>query len=262
MAKRIVDGVIIRLINKWLKAGVLEKDQLIKSTLGTIQGGVISPLLANVYLHYALDEWFENDVVPRMKKRASLVRFCDDFVMVFEDYTDCIRVHRVLAARMGRFALTVHEEKTRIVDFRFKRTQSPANIQATTFNFLGFTHVWGKSRKGKNIVCQNTAKDRYAKALKSLHDWCKRNRHQPIEEQHNRLSRMMHGHYAYYGITNNGKRLRWYAKQGEKIWHKWLSRRTRQGNIRWDRFEQTLQRYPLPKPKIIHQYTRASKPTL
>jgi len=112
IAKRIADGAVRRLINKWLKAGVVEKGQLIKSTQGTIQGGVISSLLANVYLHYALDEWFENEVVPRMKKRASLVRFCDDFAIIFEDYTDCIRVHQVLPARMGRFALSVNKEKT------------------------------------------------------------------------------------------------------------------------------------------------------
>lgn len=182
-----------------------------------------------------------------------------DFVMVFEDYEDCARVQRVLASRMGRFALSLHEEKTRLVDFRFKRPQIVANAQVTTFNFLGFTHVWGKSRKGRNVVRQYTAKDRYVKALKALDEWCRTNRHRPIEEQHGKLSLKMRGHYAYYGITSNSKRLQWYANQAERIWRKWLSRRTRKGKIRWERFRQMLKRYPLPQPRIVHQYARPSE---
>jgi hypothetical protein len=220
---------------------------------------VCSPLLANVYLHYALDEWFYNEVLPRLKRRASLIRFCDDFVMVFEDYSDCIRVQRVLAARMGRFALTLHEEKTRLVDFRPKRLQGCVNEQATTFNFLGFSHVWGKSRKGNNVVRQYTAKDRYSKAVKALNEWCRTNRHRPIGEQHGKLKLKMQGHYAYYGITGNSKRIQWYAEQAEKIWQKWLARRTRNGNIPWERFSKMLQRLPLPRPRIVHQYTRSSE---
>lgn len=261
IAKRVGDGVIRKMIDKWLKAGVLENGQLTKSSLGTSQGSVCSPLLANVYLHYALDEWFYDAVLPRLKKRASLIRFCDDFVMVFEDYEDCVRVQRVLRARMGRYALTLHEEKTRLVDFRFKRPQIIAAAKATTFTFLGFTHVWGKSKQGKNVVRQYTAKDRYAKALKVLDEWCKINRHRPIEEQHEKLSRKMQGHYAYYGITGNNKRIGQYANQAEKIWQKWLSRRMRGGYIPWERFRQMLQKYPLPMPRIVHPYnfTRPSE---
>jgi len=259
--KRVGDGVVRKMIDKWLKAGVLENEQITRSSLGTIQGAVCSPLLANVYLRYALDEWFYNEVLPRLKRRASLIRFCDDFVMVFEDYSDCVRVQRVLAARMGRFALTLHEEKTRLIDFCFKRPQSLAERQATTFNFLGFTHVWGKSQKGKNVVRQYTAKDRFAKALAALNELCRTNRHRPIEEQHEKLKLRMQGHYAYYGITSNGKRLQWYAEQAERIWKKWLARRTRDGNIPWEHFSKMLQRYPLPQPRIVHQYTRPSEAT-
>lgn len=220
--------------------------------VGVAQGSVCSPLLANVYLHYALDEWFYDEVVLSLKRRASLIGFCDDFVMVFEDYRDCVRVQRVLAARMGRFALTLHEEKTRLIDFRFKHPQIFTNAQATTFNFLGFTHVWGKPRKGGNMVCQYTAKDRYAKALKILNEWCRRNRHRPVAEQHEKLSLKMRGHYTYYGITSNNKRIRWYANQAERIWRKWLSTRIRNGTMQWKRFKKVLQRYSLPQPRIVH----------
>lgn len=261
IAKRVGDGIIRKMLDKWLKAGVLEEGQITKSSLGTPQGSVCSPLLANVYLHYALDEWFYNDVLPRLKRRASLTRFCDDFVMVFEDYSDCVRVQRVLSARMGRYALTLHEGKTQLVDFRFTRPQT-TKAKATTFNFLGFTHVWGKSQKGKFVVRQHTAKDRYAKALKALNEWCKTNRHRPIEEQREKLKMKMQGHYAYYGITGNGRRLQWYMRRVERIWQKWLSRRTRNGAISWERFYKMLQRFPLPRPRIVHQYQYANQAKL
>lgn len=259
IAKRVGDGVVRKMIDKWLKAGVLEEGQITRSLFGAAQGSVCSPLLANVYLHYALDEWFYNEVLPRLRKRASLIRFCDDFVMVFEEYNDYARVQRVLAPRMERYALTLHEEKTRLVDFRFKRTQMIANAKATTFTFLGFTHIWGKSRKGKNVVRRYTAKERYAKALKALYEWCRINRHQPIEKQHEKLKLKMQGHYAYYGITGNGKRLKWYLHQAKRIWRKWLARRTRDGRIQWEYFVKFLQRYPLPQPRIIHQYAKPSE---
>jgi RNA-directed DNA polymerase len=261
LANRVVDGVIRRLIDKWLKAGVLEDGQLHRSSTGTPQGGVISPLLANVYLHYVLDEWFHQVVEPRMKGRCTLVRFCDDFVMVFEDFLDSQRVLRVLGKRMGRFGLTLHPDKTCLVDFRFKR---PGGIrhrcaQATCFNFLGFTHVWGRSRRGKPVVYQRTAKDRYARTLKTLSRYCQHYRHRSLEEQHARLSRMLRGHYAYFGITGNGKRLRWLAHRAQHIWRKWLSRRTRNGQIDWLRFKHLLARYPLPVPRIVHQYAATSE---
>lgn len=262
IGRRVQDGVVRRIIDKWLKAGVLEEGQLRRSTLGTPQGGVVSPLLANIFLHYVLDEWFVRDVVPRMKRRCLLVRYCDDFVMAFEDFLDCRRVLGVLGKRMGRFGLTVHAEKTRMVDFRFKRPggrRHPAT-QATAFDFLGFTHVWGRSRRGKNVVYQRTAKSRYARALKAVWDWCKTHRHRPIAEQHARLSRAMQGHYAYYGITGNSRRLRWYAHAVERTWQTWLSRRSRGQRHRWDRFTALLERLPLPRPRIVHRYTTASEP--
>lgn len=261
LARRVTDGVVRKMIDKWLKAGVLDEGQLRRSDVGTPQGGVISPLLANIFLHYVLDEWFAKDVGIRMKKRHVLVRFCDDFVMAFEDFLDCRRVFGVLGKRVGRFGLTLHPDKTRMVDFRFRRPNGrhPAT-QATTFDFLGFTHVWGKSRRDKNVIYQRTAKARYARALRSIHNWCRRFRHRPLPEQHARIRRMMLGHFAYYGITGNARRLRWYAHRVEVTWRMWLSRRARGNPIRWDRFKQILKAHPLPCPRIVHRYAAASEP--
>lgn len=254
--KRIADGVVRRMIDKWLKAGVLELGSWTRSTAGTPQGGVISPLLANVFLHYALDVWFTEEVVSNLKGRASLVRYADDFVLVFEDFLDCVRTRQTLGERMAACRLELHPTKTKMVDFRFKKPNGKQHprTDATSFVFLGFVHVWGKSRRGKDIICQRTAKDRYARALRSLWIWCKRNRHQPIPWQHERLCRSMRGHYAYYGITGNSQRLRWFAHQVERIWHNWLERRSRGQPMPWSRFRALLTRYPLPAPKIVHRY--------
>ena len=261
LARRVADSVVRKMVDKWLKAGVLEQGQLRRSHDGTPQGGVISPLLANIFLHYVLDEWAAIEVGPRMKRKHALVRYCDDFVMVFEDFLDCRRVLEVLGKRVGRYGLTLHPDKTRMVDFRFKQPNGkhPAT-QATTFDFLGFTHVWGKSLKGKNVVIQRTAKARYARALRAVHGWCKKHLHWSLPEQHERISRMMKGHYAYYGITGNSKRLRWYAHRVECTWRMWLSRRTRGNPMPWVRFMQLLEKYPLPPPRIVHGYAAASEP--
>lgn len=259
--RRVTDGVIRRMIDKWLKAGVLEEGAVKRSDVGTPQGGVISPLLANIFLHYVLDEWFAREIVPRMKARCALVRFADDFVMVFEDFLDCDRVQRVLGKRLSKYGLALHPDKTKRVDFRFKRPDGVrhAATQATTFNFLGFTHVWGKSLRGKNVVYQRTAKDRFARALRQVTERCRRSRHRPISEQHARLSRMMNGHFAYYGITGNDVRLRWYAHRVAWIWIHWLRRRSRGGRGLRTTFEALFQRHPLPKPRIIHRYVAGSE---
>jgi group II intron reverse transcriptase/maturase len=253
--RRVTDGVVRRMINKWLRAGVLEEGTTSRSTEGTPQGGVISPLLANIYLHDVLDEWFETVARPRLKGRCILVRYADDAVLAFEDHLAAKRALAVLAKRLGRFGLTLHPNKTRFVDFRFKRpggTRHPAT-DGTSFNFLGFTHVWGTSRNGKNVVRQVTAKDRYARTLSAVSQWCRDNRGLSIAAQHAHLSKMARGHFAYYGITGNGRRIRWYLHQMERIWKKWLSRRGG-GNVLWARLRAFLDRQPLPKARIIHKY--------
>ena len=259
--RRVTDGVIRRMIDKWLKAGVLEDGLLRHATEGSPQGGVISPCLSNIFLHHVLDEWFESEVRPRLKGRSTLARFADDAVMAFADFHDAKRVLSVLGKRLARYGLTLHPDKTRFVDFRIGRTggKDHPETDGTSFIFLGFCHVWGKSRRGKNVVWQVTAKNRYARALATVTDWCRRNRHRPIRDQHYHLSAKMRGHYAYFGITGNFRRLRWYAHQVARIWQKWLSRRDRGSRFHWSRFNDLLKRLPLPAARIVHRYTTVSE---
>lgn len=258
--KRVVDGVVRKLIDKWLKAGVFEQGRQYFTATGTPQGGVISPLLANVFLHYALDEWFIKGVQPRLEGRASLTRYADDFVMVFQTIGDASRVWKALESRMERFGLQLHPEKTRLVDFRFKRPQREGwhNNMPTKFDFLGFTHVWAKSRKGKWVVLQRTAKDRVARTLSKLDDCCRLMRHDSIREQHRRLCAMLKGHFSYYGITGNIRQLGNIHHQAERCWHKWLCRRSRKSYIPWNNFRSLLEIFPLPRPTIFHSYTNTS----
>ena len=258
--QRVTDGVIRRMIDKWLKAGVLEDGLLRLATEGTPQGGVISPMLSNIFLHHVLDEWVENTVKPRLAGPCTLVRFADDFVMTFKNHRDAQRVLDVLAKRLGRYGLTLHPDKTRFIDFRPERQGgSPPDCKGPPFDFLGFTHTWVKSQKGKNVVRQRTAKSRLARALAAVNDWCRQNRHQPLLDQHARLSAKLVGHYAYYGITGNMPQLGRYFRQVTRAWRKWLGRRSRAQPIPWDRFTALLDRHPLPRPRIIHRYATASE---
>ncbi len=252
--QRVTDGVVRRMIDKWLKAGVLEAGTLRRMTSGTPQGGVISPLLANVYLHHVLDRWFAEEAEPRLKGHCLLVRYADDVVASFDDFLSARRFLAVLGKRLGRYGLTLHPTKTRLVDFRIKRPPSGhPEASGTTFDFLGFTHVWGRSLKGKTVVRQVTAKDRYRRALASITDWCRRNLHLPFREQHAHLTQAIHGHCAYYGISGNTKRIRWYHHQVQRIWRKWLRRRGRHSKLSWLRFRAMLARHPLPSARIVHQ---------
>jgi RNA-directed DNA polymerase len=253
--QRVTDGVIRRMIDKWLKAGVLEDGLLRHVTEGTPQGGVISPLLSNIYLHHVLDEWFEAEVRPRMTGACTLVRFADDFVMTFKNHHDAKRVLEVLGKRLGRYGLVLHPDKTRFIDFRPERHGGThLDCKEPPFDFLGFTHTWGKSQRGKNVVRQRTAKSRLARALTAINDWCRANRHRPVLDQHTVLSAKLKGHYAYYAITGNVQQLQRYAQQATRNWRKWLARRTRSKRLPWDRFCAFLARHPLPAAKIIHRY--------
>ncbi|HTP28994.1 MAG TPA: group II intron reverse transcriptase/maturase [Anaeromyxobacteraceae bacterium] len=253
--QRVTDGVVRRMIGKWLKAGVLEDGHLRLTAKGTPQGGVISPILSNIFLHHVLDVWFESEVRPRLSGDATLVRFADDFVMTFETHHDAKRVLEVLGKRLGRHGLTLHPDKTRFIDFRPQRHGGThADCQDSPFDFLGFTHSWGRSRKGKNVVRQTTAKNRFARALLVVKDWCRANRHRPIREQHARLSAKLVGHFAYYGITGNSRRLQQYHHEVIKTWRKWLARRTRSKRLPWDRFNVFLARHPLPPARLVHRY--------
>lgn len=253
--QRVTDGVIRRMIDKWLKAGVLEDGLLRLATEGTPQGGVISPMLSNIFLHHVLDAWFENEARPRMAGGCTLVRYADDFVMTFKNHRDAKRVLEVLGKRLGRYGLTLHPDKTRFIDFRPERPGGThADCKGPPFDFLGFTHTWAKSQKGKNVVRQRTAKNRLARALTAINDWCRVNRHRPVPWQHARLSAKLIGHYAYYGITGNMQQLQRFSTQVRRTWRKWLERRTRSKRLTWERFAALLTRHPLPTPRIIHRY--------
>ena len=208
-----------------------------------------------------LDEWFETEVKLRLRGECTLVRFADDALMAFDNIVDAKRVLSVLGKRLARYGFTLHPDKTRLVDFRPKRSQGARHPETdgTSFDFLGLTHVWGRSRNGKDMVRQVTAKSRFARAVAAVSDWCRRNRHWSLRDQHRHLSSMMRGHFAYYGVGGNSRRLRWFANQVARVWRKWLSRRDRQGVVRWARFNELLARHPLRSVKILHGYAAASE---
>ena len=262
LARRVRDGVLRRLIGKWLNAGVLEDGALTHPDEGTPQGGVISPLLANIYLHYVLDEWFEQEVKPRLRGRSFLIRYADDFVMGFACEEDARRVGEVLPKRFGKYGLTIHPDKTRLVPFgaptRGDRAASGPVGRPGTFDFLGFTHMWGWSRKGNAVVVRQTAADRFSRAVRKIAEWCRRNRHQPIPQQHAALSRKLRGHDGYYGITGNSRALANLRYVVAGIWRKWLSRRSWAGRFSWLRFERLRAVFPLPPPVVVHSVYRAS----
>ena len=251
LKKRVRDGVLLRLIGKWVKAGVWKKGSVSYPEQGTPQGGVISPMLSNIYLHEVLDKWFVEVVRPRLRGKAYLVRFADDAVLIFSDERDARRVMEVLPKRFGEYGLTVHPEKTRLI--RFGRPGSPTERKgSSSFNFLGFTHYWGRSRKGNWVVKRKTEKSRFSRALKSVAEWCKRNRHLPVKEQHKALGRKLVGHYSYYGITGNARSLQHFRYQVQRVWRKWLNRRSRGNHMPWEKFNLLLRRYPFSPVGVVH----------
>ena len=261
LGRRVRDGVIRRAIGKWLNAGVLEDGAVRRAEQGTPQGGVVSPLLSNLYLHHVLDEWFERDVKPRLRGRAFMVRFADDAVLAFEREGDARRVYAVLAKRFAKYGLRLHPDKTRLVDFRRPTRNGPGGTQRErSFALLGFTHHWGRSRKGRWVVKRKTAKDRLTRALRAVGDWCRRNRHRPVAEQWQSLRLKLQGHYAYYGITGNYRALAWFHAVVRRIWHRWLFRRSPRRPLTWGRYVRLLARYPLPPPRVVQSVYRAATP--
>jgi RNA-directed DNA polymerase len=255
--QRVRDGVLRRAIDKWLKAGVMEGRALSHPTTGTPQGGVISPLLSNIYLHHVLDVWFEATVKPRLQGRAFLIRFADDFVLVCELETDARRVLEVLPKRFGKFGLDLHPDKTRLVRFERPRRQAKPekrhqHEEPRKFDSLGFTHFWEPSRWGQWTIKRKTASDRITRFMRQLNQWCRGNRHVPLATQHAQLLSKLRGHYGYYGITGNSRTLASTHFWVKRIWRKWLNRRSRDGRLTWERFNLRLGRYPLPNPRICH----------
>jgi RNA-directed DNA polymerase len=262
--QRVRDGVIRRTIGKWLNAGVMEKEVVWYPEEGAPQGGVLSPLLSNLYLHEVLDCWFEKEVKPRLIGRAFLVRYADDAALGFAHEEDARRVMKVLAKRFGRYGLTLHPEKTRLVDFR-----APSRLDGATrgrrpagccFDMLGFTHFWARSRKGRWTVTRKTAAKRFSRAVKRITQWCQRSMHWSLADQQAALNRKLRGHYGYYGITCNARALSRFCHVTKRIWRTWLTRRSRSKCITWARFTVLLKRYPLLPPHVVHSICRAANP--
>jgi RNA-directed DNA polymerase len=255
---RVKDGVIRRTIDKWLKAGVQEDGSLSYPDTGTPQGGVISPILANVYLHEVLDKWFHDAVKPRLEGDAFLIRYADDFVLVFAVEEDARRVLDVMPKRFGKFGLTLHPAKTRLIEFA---TMSQDGSEASThddtdpprsFNLLGFTHVWARSRKGGRTVRRTTAKSRLARALARISEWCGKNLHEPLAEQCEMLKKKLEGHCNYYGITGNYRALRRFREELLRIWREALQRRSHSATMTWEQFKRLQQRHPIPPARAVH----------
>jgi RNA-directed DNA polymerase len=259
--KRMRDGVVRRAIDKWLKAGVMEGEITSRPEVGVPQGGVVSPLLSNLYLHEVLDQWFEQEVRPRLAGRAVLIRFADDATMVFANEADARRVMDVLPKRFGKYGLRLHPDKTRLVDFRRPRNGSALDGTPGTFDLLGFRHYWGRSRKGQWVVRRKTSPKRLSRAHKRMNLWCRNHRHLKLVDQHALLVRKLRGHYAYFGITGNTRAISSFWQATKRMWRKWLGRRGQSRPLQWERYVQVLQRYPLPPPRIVHRLpARAASP--
>jgi group II intron reverse transcriptase/maturase len=247
---RVADGSLLRLIGKCLHVGVLDGAELSAPETGTAQGSVLSPLLGNVYLHYVLDLWFETEVKPRLRGRATLIRYCDDFVIGFEHEEDARRVMAVLGKRLGRFGLTLHPDKTRLLPFRRPPAGQKNGKGLATFDFLGFTFYWARSRRGR---WWNTCKTRRAslrRVIQSVTDWCHRHRHLPVQAQHAALTRRVRGHFNYFGVSGNFRSLLLLVEATKRAWYKWLCRRSQRTRLTWERFADLLDQHPLPRPRI------------
>ena len=256
--QRVRDGVLRRAIDKWLKAGVLEDGKLSYPDEGSPQGGVISPILANIYLHEVLDRWFEEMVKPRLRGQAFVVRFADDFVIAFALESDARRVYEVLPKRFEKFGLTIHPDKTRLVRFHRPRRDSCGKGQDSqggtpgSFVLLGFTHFWSRSLRGNWAIKRRTASSRFRRALRRIDDWCRHSRHVAIKEQQRQLWLKLKGHYGYYGITGNSYAIGRFRYWVGRAWRRWLNRRSQRARMSWDKFNRLLKVYPLPPARCVH----------
>ncbi len=248
---RVADGSLLRLIGKCLQVGVLDGVELSTSESGTAQGSVLSPLLGNVYLHYALDRWFERRVKPRLRGQATLVRYADDFVIGFETKADAQRVMDALGERLGHFGLTLHPDKTRLLPFRRPPKRQESGKGRATFDFLGFTFYWARTRKGRWGMFCKTRSASLRRIIQSVYDWCRRHRHLPVAAQHKALKRRIQGHFNYFGVSGNFISLLRVIEHVKRAWYKWLCRRSQRKRLTWERFADLLRDFPLPKPRIM-----------
>jgi group II intron reverse transcriptase/maturase len=250
LSQRIKDGVIRKMIDKWLKAGIAEEENVTYPEEGTPQGGSISPLLSNIYLHYVLDTWFIEQIQPLLKDKSFIIRYADDFLLGFRNKEDAERVMKVLPKRLEKYGLTLHPEKTKLIELEGKNGQKP-----DAFDFLGFTHYMSKSRKGNNILKCKTSSKKYRSSLKRMYEWVRDNRHKRVRDFIGKLNRKLVGHYNYYGITFNSRKIWTYFYQVKRILYNWLNRRGGKRNMNWEKYAKLITKWiPLHKPKIYHSY--------
>jgi RNA-directed DNA polymerase len=248
---RVADGSLLRLIGKCLHVGVLDGAAVVEPELGTVQGSVLSPLLGNIYLHYVLDRWFATEVKPRLRGKTTLLRYCDDFIIGFEREEDARRVRVVLEKRLGRFGLTLHPDKTRLLPFWRPPTTQQSGQGPATFDFVGFTFYWRRTRTGQWRMGCKTRRASLRRAKQAIYDWCRRHRHQSVEAQHAALSRRLRGHFNYFGVNGNFQSLLQLVGATKRAWYKWLCRRSQRKRLTWERFTDFLRQRPLPRPRIM-----------
>ena len=252
LRQRVNDGRILRLIGKWLRAGVIEAGVLNHPDTGVVQGGTMSPVLANIFLHQVLDAWFEQEVQPRLKGRSFLIRFADDCVIGCALEADARKIMAGLPKRFARYGLTIHPTKTALMAFGKPAGRPGANPRNGTFDFLGFTHYWTTSRRGFWVIKRRTARKRFRRTKKSRWRWCRAHRHAPLKDQYPMLCLKLRGHFPYYGIQGNFRLLEEVRHAAEKAWRYWWSRRSSTSAIGWGKFQQLLETYVLPTPSIVH----------
>jgi RNA-directed DNA polymerase len=249
LRERIADTSLLRLIGKCLHVGILDGESFTQPDEGTVQGSSLSPMLGNIFLHHVLDLWFQRDVSPRMKGRARLIRYADDFIIAFEREDDARRVLSVLGKRFEKFGLRLHPEKTRLLPFPRPKPRQPGRKGPATFDFLGFTVYWRCSRWGTWAPSFKTRKARLQRAIRSVNTWCRSHRHEAVREQHAALCRRLNGHLNYYGVNWNQRSVALVIRHAERAWHKWLSRRS-QKRMSWRRFKEVLRVFRLPRPTV------------
>ncbi|MFH1356768.1 MAG: group II intron reverse transcriptase/maturase [bacterium] len=253
--ERVSDPNLLWLIRKFLKAGLVEEGQWKASRVGTPQGGIVSPLLANIYLHYVLDLWFEKKFKPKAKGYVELIRYCDDFVVACASEQDAERFLVEIEERFLKFGLKISKEKTKVVKFGrgpWDRSKVTGK-KVPTFDFLGFTHYCTASRRGKFIVGHKTTKESLARSLRAIKDWLKKARNMcRLKDWWPILKAKLVGHYNYFGISGNMRSLGQFYIQVTRLVFKWINRRSQKKSMNWDRYLQYLGWNPLPQPKIYH----------
>jgi len=245
LEERIDDKALLQLIGKWLKAGVLDTNgEVLHPAAGTPQGGIVSPILANIYLHYCLDEWFQHVVKKHCRGEACLIRYADDFVCAFEREGDAERFYQVLGKRLEKFGLELSEEKTRVI--AFDRGQS----EQEGFEFLGFEFRWGQDRQGKAHIERRTSRKKLRSSLDRFTEWCRQKRHCPVKDWFKELKPKLQGYYNYYGVSGNYASLQQFFGEAMQILRKWLNRRSQRKSYSWEGFRALIEHFQVPRPRI------------